>query len=80
MLQISTRIVKQSSWERVTILQGMALGTKPRALAVSCGNNDPGRSPSYWARVEDDGRVIENSQLKNLSRNTNSHAEFAELI
>ncbi|ELR06845.1 Nucleosome remodeling protein [Pseudogymnoascus destructans] len=60
--------------------KGMVLGTTPRVLALSSGSGDAARGPVYWAWVEDDGRVLENGQFENLSRDDRSRDEFAELV
>ncbi len=47
--------------------KGMILGTVPRVLALSNGMGTLGRDEIYWAWVEDDGRVLENGKLVNLT-------------
>jgi transcription elongation factor SPT6 len=60
--------------------KGMALGTVPRVLALSCGGGTPGRDPVYWAWVEDDGRALESGKFKDMSRDEASREDFVELV
>jgi len=47
--------------------RGMRKGTTPRVLAMSNGGGVPGRDPTYWAFVSDDGRVLENGKFTELA-------------
>ncbi|EXJ85736.1 transcription elongation factor SPT6 [Capronia coronata CBS 617.96] len=46
--------------------RGMKKGTTPRVLTLSNGGGTVGRDPIYWAYVNDDGRVLEHGQFKEL--------------
>jgi transcription elongation factor SPT6 len=60
--------------------KGMVLGTIPRVLALSCGQDDPYRAPVYWAWVEEDGRVLEHGKFDGLSKNEEQREAFVELV
>ena len=60
--------------------KGMILGTIPRVLALSNGSGDPNRDPTYWAWVEEDGRVLEHGKFDNLGRDERSREAFVELV
>ncbi|RMZ85346.1 hypothetical protein DV737_g848, partial [Chaetothyriales sp. CBS 132003] len=47
--------------------RGMKKGTTPRVLALSNGSGIPGRDPTAYAFVSDDGRVLENGKLVDLA-------------
>ncbi|KAF2841910.1 transcription elongation factor spt6 [Patellaria atrata CBS 101060] len=46
--------------------KGLVLGTRPRVLALSNGNGQPGRDAICWAWVEEDGRVREHGKFVDL--------------
>jgi transcription elongation factor SPT6 len=60
--------------------KGMILGTIPRVLALSNGSGDPNRDATYWAWVEEDGRVLEHGKFDNLTRDERSREAFVELV
>ncbi len=47
--------------------RGMKKGTTPRVLTLSTGRGIPGRDPTFWAYVSDDGRVSENGKFMELA-------------
>ena len=47
--------------------RGMKKGTPPRALTLSTGQGVPGRDPTFWAYLSDDGRVLENGKFMELA-------------
>ncbi|KAK3325180.1 SH2 domain-containing protein [Apodospora peruviana] len=60
--------------------KGMILGTMPRVLTLSNGMGDPKRDGVCWTWVEEDGRVPEHGQFKDLARDESQREAFAALI
>ena len=46
--------------------KGMVLGTVPRVLALSNGHGNLGKVEVFWAWVDDDGRMLEEGQFRDL--------------
>ncbi|KAG8529504.1 uncharacterized protein KY384_006141 [Bacidia gigantensis] len=65
--------------------KGMQLGTIPRVLAMSNGSGNFGKDAVCWAWVEEDGRVLENGKVVDLTigdadRGTDDSADVKVLV
>lgn len=65
--------------------KGMILGTLPRVLALSNGGGIVGKDSVYWAWVDDDGRVLENGKVTDITlgdpeRNTEDGADTKKIV
>jgi transcription elongation factor SPT6 len=47
--------------------RGMKKGTTPRVLTLTNGRGIPGKDPTYWAFIGDDGRVAESGKFLDLA-------------